>query len=551
MFPGSLAGAAGAGVRALEKPSGVASSYTATGTDKDTCANTSAAAGWVGRIVEFTDVATVATNGDNIKHQAVIVNVSAGTSFEFWPPTPENIESGDTFCVYESPLPYMVDTAGAAATTITDASMTGWADDEPNGYYAWCIYAAGSIAVGEMKQITDFVNSTGVATTAAFSASVAAGDFFLICKPLAVEEPSWDTPQTMITRDTVRDSSAPDLDYPAERRPSVGFKVPLKGIGDGVGNAETWASKAKGASQLLLREMFGTFTEDTGCAIEATSTTTLVKTTDGTGSYTAGNALLVNGDMAVIGTVDVSGDPDVASLAVASGGGPLLSAAPVAADIAYAAASARIAQDGTQFPTSFMYFRDQVLQMAFCCSGNATVEASPNMRLMLSLNYGECQYWGVQDTQIPATLDDSHYPELDVSDIRVANGRVLFASTAMELTDVSVDFGIDVQPRPDPNAVEGNRGGFVLPGTSTATLSGFPMENKTPYDRVDQTVLTGQMMLQFGKVPGNVVGIVFPRAQMIAASASRGPINRYDITVKATRPDENDPLGDAARIFWA
>ncbi len=553
MAPGSMAGPTGTGVRALEQPSGIGASFTNTGTgtgapaDEVVCVE--AADAWVGMTIEFDS--TVA-DSENRKHQAFVVK-RVTTAITIWPPCPASLTSGDTFQIRTNPVPWAVEDGGVdnSKIEIHDSTKTGWADDEPNGYYALCIYAAGSIDEGECKQITDHDLGTTISTVGAFSANITDGDFFLILKPIAPDGDSlaFDTPQTMIARDTVRDSSAPDKDFPAERRPSVSFQIPLKSTGDPVGNGEDWDEKAKGASQLLLQQLMGTATQDGGSVDEGTGDTSTLHVTDGTGGeFSEGNAALVNGEMIVIGSIDESGDPDI--LDCGDGGGPALSAAPTAAAPVYGSFMARLATDGSQYPSTFLYFEDNLLKIAWCCTGNATIQASPNQRLMLALAYTECQYWGVQETTMLADLDDTHYPELDVSDVRVANGRASWDGTEIELTDVAMDMGIDVQPRPDVNAVEGNRGGFMLPGRSTATLTGLPMEDAGNYQNVDQAA-TAQLLLQFNRVPGNVVGIVFTRGQINAAPVEVGSIIRYNLTVLATRPDEDDPLGDAMRIYFA
>jgi len=523
--------------RALEPLSGAGGTFTATGGTTSTVNCAGAAAGWVGGVIDIQD-------GDNQGHRAIVVSVSAGTSATFWPAAGSAVSNGDTFKLYSNPIPVIVASGAGTTTTVIDSSRSE-GDDEFNGHYLMCI-AGSSIAVGECKQITDYTASSTTFTTEAFSAASASGDVFAVVKPLLAEDLEFSYPQEMIDRSPVRDSWNPVRKVPGAKRPTVGFKLPLQAYGTGAGDGTDIDTLPVRSAPALLSSMFGTQTNDEGEVILSGSTTTSVNITLGTkDQFTIGNGVLINGEVRIITASSTDGTTQD-TLTVA----PALSQAPAANDVAYACSMIRYATSG-HYPLTFWFFDDQVLYIGWSCMGKVTLETEHGGRAMLNFSFDQCQSWSASKTTNPVALDDSHYPESDITQLRAIDCPVLIGGSAIEVTSVAIDPAIQISERPDVNTPEGSRGGMATHAMPVLTLTGHPKEDAT-YELARLAKTTFASLIQIGSKPGNVFATWMPRTQITDISTDTGDgIVRQTVTLAAVEPASSDPLGDSIIILFA
>jgi len=540
-----------AGTRCLAQFSGAGKAYpVAAGSDRNTINSASAAAAWVGKIAEITFSAPA--SGTPSVHRAWITSVSAGTSFDFYPPINAAYSAPaatDSYAILDSPVPVIVADSGDG-TTVVDGSYGG-SNDDFNGYFLLCI-AASNVPVGECKRITDYAAASGTFTVD-FSANAAANDVYLCVMPVAAEGLEFVAGQEMLPRPIIRNASVMETDHPGVHRPTVSFSLPIKSAGSAPGDGVSWATIAKTPLIGLLSEMCGSVTNDTSEVIAAGSAVDEVKITTGTQEqFTAGNAVLVNGELAVISSLTDGGGSEDSVNVADTGGGPNLSLAPVATAVCYASKMIRNTTPGSHWPITFLYFEDTTLKIAWGCVGSATIEAAGGQRAMIAFSFSSCQAWDAQLFACPVTLTDDHYPDLEISDLKTANARVILGTTAQEIQSASVDLALAVEDRADLNVPSGSRGGIVTASSPTMTLTGRPMETPVGLNERD-SARQFQALLQWGRTPGNVVGIVLPAAQIVDVTSEVGEgIIRETWSLAARHPDENDPLGDGGfRVYFA
>ncbi len=531
-----------AAARCLDPLSGAGGTHIATGGNTTTVTNGSCADTWVEGVIEFVDCTNEELNG-----LRTTVVKRATTTITLEDTLPASVTAGDTFRLYENPKTIMVhDGAGTSTTDLIDSSHSE-SDDVFNGLYARCIYAAGSIVVGESKQISDWANATTKATCGAFSANIADGDVFEIGYWVLGEDIDFTTPQEMIDRSPNRNNWSPSTTVPGVKRPSASFSLPLKGNASAPADTVDWVTKARNAAMLLFRAAMGSVTDDASQADVGSSSTTVLNVVNNKGAeFTAGNCVLVEGAVRYISSIDVSGDPDALTVT------PALGVAPVATQLISASKMMRMVSDGSNYPVTLVYWEDQTRYTAWAGCPQPALSVEAGQRVMVAWSFPGAQSWDRFDVTCPTTIDDSLFPEVLVSDLIARNSPVLYkGGSAIEARNVTINFGIEIDERQDMSLPEGSRSAFLAPSVPTIEISGRPKENSTIEMYRDQGT-TGDLLIQFGSKAGEVIWFYWPKVQVIDTVRDRSAaIVRHSVTFRAVVPATADNLDDASRMGFA
>ncbi len=488
---------------------------------------TDASDAYAGKLIEFLD-------GDNQGKRAVVVAFTHGTDTLTIEDMPNQVASGVRFRILQHPMVVAVADSGTT-TTCVDATKTD-DDDFFIDCYLRCIYAVGSIVVGEMKRITDFTKVTGTFTTTdAFSAAVTAGDVFIVERPVLAEDLAVEHPVDMIERNPVRSTNVPEQSCVGARRgATVSFSLPVNGNNTGAGDGVTWTRSS--TIMPLLEACFGVLTLDTGDTDQAGGNTTVITVSDGT-RFTAGLPVMINGDVRTIASI-AGNDLTLESA---------LPDAPAATDVVYAPASVRYSSTG-HYPVTFEYWQDNVRFRFWSCYGTVTFSTDAAGRLMAAFSW-QAMAWDSLAESMPVSDIHEHYPDADVECIIARDTPVRLGTTEIEAGTYAVDTGLVVSARPATGGIEGSKAFLVTGCKPTFTVD--PIKESDTYDDAVVNGTTYDHGAQFNAKPGNTAFFWMPKVQITAnGSAESEGYYRNQIAGKSIVPGSSDPLGEGIVISF-
>jgi hypothetical protein len=532
--------------RILTLASGGASEYTTTSAGNaggSTLVCTTLTAGsWSDTLVEFLS--------GTLKGRRALVLADNATGTLTIEDMPAQVESGVRFRLLDHPMPVAThDGGGTSTTALIDSTRT--AASEPTnfwvGCYARCIYAAGSIVVGEMKKITAYAAATGDFTCDAFSANIADGDVFIIERPILAEAVTVEHPTDMIERNPVRKTNVPEQSQAGARRgATLSFSLPMQGDNTGANASKEWTRSS--TIMPLLEACFGTITLEQGTTIGTGSSTSSLLVTTATrenfNSGTGGTALLVNGEARIVsGTTDGGVGEDTLALTA-----PVLRDVPATAAVVYAGANVRYASTAHYPIGCFEYWEDSVRYRFWACYGTVTFSTDAAGRVMANFSW-QGQSWDSLAESMPVSDIHNLYPDADVEGVIARDTPIYLDSTEIEVAAFSLDPGLVVSARPATGGVEGSKA-FLVTGCKP-TFSVNPLKESDTYDTAVSNQTTYSLLAQFGSKPGNTVVFWMPKVQLTANGREDAEgYARNAIAGKAVVPASTDPLGEGLVIAF-
>lgn len=298
-------------------------------------------ADYVGTIFEVLDGPC---KGQPLLCTAFVAATDTATTTPFWR-TPGATTT--QFKIWQPPWPVIVvDTA--TSTTAFNATLRDEADDFWNGHYALGI--AGTSA-GELREITDFANTSSVFTVDAFTGQPALGDLLIIVTPQSLPEIEMAIDAGVaVERGLMLDTLDKEGVVLGSQGPSVVTLAPeIRGIGTAAGTGVTATAPAELGSQ--LDAVFAETLDSGDIAVEGGSTTSLVAE-NVAAQFTVNSLLLINGEAAVV-TVAAANTPVGDSTYTL---GHTLSADPNTGDVIFAGANYAPADTG-HTSSSFVAFQ--------------------------------------------------------------------------------------------------------------------------------------------------------------------------------------------------
>lgn len=285
------------------------------------------------------------------------------------------VVSGVEYEIWQSPEPVIVVDSSGAATTIVD-DVRDEANDFWNGYYA--VPITGNRR-GEVKQITDFVSSSGTFTVSAFSGVLAAGDVVLIRKFVEVGNANDGTTRGYEKRLQNRVNLSEGDGIITQRGGTFSFDTDVTATGslagDGVRNA---GSVLSGLFQAAgFEETVGTSNTITA----VTSTTQVDIATGNWEDYAIGMPVSVNGAMAwVTSLTDGGGAADTVVFT------PPLPSTPTTSDVLDAGRLYSKSTDGDVLGCVVEYEVDGERITMTGCKGNVVLNDGPKLSFSWSFN---------------------------------------------------------------------------------------------------------------------------------------------------------------------
>ena len=397
---------------------------------------------------------------------------------------------GDQFRIISDPGGIWVDDTGGSSTKVQDANR-----DEANAYwvgsaarggpYAVCVVGA-NVAEGAQKLITAFTSANGDLTVASLGASTAVGDVF--------EAIQW--PEVFSGAPIALTQARVDR---TSRTGSFGIQHGVAGLREGSGTVElAWRGPGSGSvgEPAELDTPLGAVTTATASgadeAIAATTSTTSVNVGS---AVTLGSAWLTEaGDVCVATT---AADPFVPS--------PTLRSIPATGSPLYALRR--------YTPATALAYALKIHQWHGQDLYDQAVGVAPTS-IKISAQRGEfCK------VEVGLAAADFHRHHLDQAGTQITRAvdpilptvtprachdvRVVLDGVELEARSVSLDLGLDVQPRVDLNAPN-KHGGFALRGDApVATIDLYLDADALAMIRRMQRGVKARMLIQIGSTGGD------------------------------------------------
>lgn len=418
------------------------------------------------------------------------------------------------FRLWETPDPVLRCDGTVDSVTISAPNRSEANDywNNPDRYYAIKINAGGSaIARGEARLVTVFVGATGTFTVGtAFTASPAAGDLFVLRKPLKLGTPGElalaETSQVFIERDEVRNDWQTEPSPLGRREGTASVALYLKGASTAA--AGTTAAFAALDIEDVMKAMFTKRAVDSTSAVVAGGSTTSLWVTDTQGTrFTVGNLILVNGQVTQVTAFTASdGAKDILTVA------PALSAYPATGTTVYGGVTWAPRTTG-HLSSTLEYYEGGTTRLT--CHGwkpNLRITGLGHNQIAQLLFEGPISFFQEHDSAIPNTVT---YDSQTV--IAARHARVLLSGASVDLIGGEIDIGYAPEVKPLLNPI-GNDGTVVGLKRSAGTMRIWKA-NVNEQERM-RKAQTNSLLVQIGNGVGACFAVYFPRIQYTSVSTA-------------------------------
>lgn len=462
---------------------------------------------YIGNILEFLD--------GNVAGELSRIRTFDGSNTITFDPLSQSSPSATRARMWVPPEPLVAATSNGSTTSIVASGRGSEANDyynDPDRYYMVCEESGGgSIARGEAKLIGDFATSSGTFTTAAFSASSATGDLFVIrqpLKPASAELTLGDLQYTVIERKFVKGTMDQDPAVHGPRNGSFDLVLEVKGASSASSGATVAGAPTEAGD--FLKSICTVDYDGSSTISGSSSSTTVLDVTDGESSrFAVGNLVMVNGEVAGITAIDASVSPDDVTVS------PALSAAPAASVAVYGCANYLPKTTSFRSHTIETYLGASVRALLYGWHFDLEIEGLDQASIP------RFKFSGPIDSHLRQDVAAPYTPTFETTIPRATKGsRVNLGGTNhTAVMSASFKVGYDIQPVPSINGLNGKNGHIVANRKTTGSVKIW-MENANHIEEFEQ-VKERELLIQVGSTTTATVAIWCPAIQFTNVTVGR------------------------------
>lgn len=459
-----------------------------------------------------------ALDGNVAGEFVMIRNFVNGTDTAYVDPFSNASPTATQFRLWTPPDPILQVSALSADTTHIDASNRTEANDywnDPDRYYAVKLSAAGTsgsaIVRGEAQLVSDFVAATDRFTTGAFTAAPAAGDLFVLRRPVKLATPGEialpEITRGYVDRDLARNDWQSEPGVRAGRGGNISWPFEIKGARVSASGA-TPAEAAIDLEDLLLARMTKRATDGTSAVVAGGDTSNLWITNTESSRFAVGNLLLVNGQMAIVTAIAASdAAKDILTIA------PALSVYPATGTTVFGGVTWWPKTTGHQSLTAEIHEGNTSRLMCYGWMPRLKITGLAHDQVAKIMAEGPISFYMENDVALPYTVTyDTKAP------LAARHARVLLGGATVACIGAEIDLGYVIEVKPLLNPV-GNDGPVTVGKKTVGTLRIWK-ENMNEQERFFLGGLNS-LLVQVGNTTTDCFGFYADRIEYTNVTTSK------------------------------